>query len=303
MSGAGAEESGNGPEARASGRFASDGFVVIRSLFSAAEAESLRDHFMTLRAAGSYPGDNAGTASKPDDPLRKYPRMIHMHRWDETSLRWLMDPRLRSWTEALLGIEPFAVQTMLYFKPPGARGQLPHQDNFFLKVQPGTCLGAWLALDPADVKNGCLHVVPGTHRQEILCPEKADLEQSFSRIVVPIPDRMTLVPLIMAPGDVLFFHGSLIHGSFPNRSRKRFRRSLVGHYISAEAAEVSKFYHPVLRMDGTEVALGESELGGPCGLWTEEGGAPAVKTVSRETGFWDAMGRYHPPGPEEETRM
>ena len=288
------------PDVRDTEAFESDGYVLARSLFSEAEAESLRDHFMALRAAGSYPGDNAGALSKPGDPLREFPRLIHMQRWDETSLEWLLDPRLRSWVEALLDSEPFAVQTMLYFKPPGARGQAPHQDQFFLKVEPGICLGAWLALDRADVENGCLHVVPGTHRQEILCPVNADMVQSFSRVVVPIPDQLEIVPLVLDPGDVLFFHGSLIHGSFPNRSQNRFRRALIGHYISGRAEEVSKFYHPVLRMDGSEVELDETELGGPCGEWADEEGEPVVKMGSQEIGFWDSMGRYHPPDSEEE---
>ena len=41
----------------------------------------------------------------------------------------------------LLGREPYAAQTMFYFKPPGARGQALHQDQTPLRVQPGTCLG------------------------------------------------------------------------------------------------------------------------------------------------------------------
>ncbi|MEJ7654789.1 MAG: phytanoyl-CoA dioxygenase family protein [Chloroflexia bacterium] len=51
---------------------------------------------------------------------------------------------------------------MLY-SPAGARGQALHQDNFFLKVEPGTCIAAWAALDPADRENGGLEV--GLHAQ------------------------------------------------------------------------------------------------------------------------------------------
>jgi hypothetical protein len=81
----------------------------------------------------------------------------------------------------------------------------------------------------------------------------------------------------MEPGDVLFFNGQLIHGSYPNSSRDRFRRSLIGHYIVGEAEKVAKFYHPVLRMDGSQVELGISERGGPCGVWVEQDGAPVVE--------------------------
>lgn len=88
------------------------------------------------------------------------------------------------------------------------------------------------------------------------------------------------VPVLMQPGDVLFFNGQLIHGSFPNVSETRFRRSLIGHYIVGEATQVAKHFHPVLRMDGTEVVLGVSEGGGPCGTWVERDGVPVVELIA-----------------------
>lgn len=256
-----------------------DGYIVARGLFSKEETEHYRDHYMELRSKGTYPGDFAGIDIGASDPLKRYPRMIHMHRWDKTSLDWMMDRRLGAWMAALLGAEPYAVQTMLYFKPPGARGQALHQDQFYLQVQPGTCMAAWMALDYCDEENGCLQVVPGTHTLPILCTTQADLNESFTDVTVPIPEGMSPVPVVMEPGDVLFFNGQLIHGSFPNVSKDRFRRSLIGHYIVAEAEKVAKYYHPVLRMDGTEVELGVSERGGPCGTWVEKDGTPVVEMV------------------------
>jgi phytanoyl-CoA hydroxylase len=104
---------------------------------------------------------------------------------------------------------------MCYFKPPGARGQALHQDNFFLRASPGTCVAAWLALDRADEANGCLLVVPGSHRWPILCTTAADTAQSFTDITVPLPPGTRPRPVPMEPGDVLFFNGSLVHGSSP----------------------------------------------------------------------------------------
>jgi phytanoyl-CoA hydroxylase len=256
-----------------------DGYVVARGLFTRGEAEKYIDHFMRLRAAGTYPGDFAGIDLQSQDPWKRYPRMIHMHRWDETSLHWLLEPRLRLSLRALLGTDPYAVQTMLYFKPPGARGQALHQDQFYLRVQPGTCMAAWMALDPCDEENGCMQVVPGSQDLPLLCTQKADTRLSFTDVTVPVPAGMKVVPVIMEPGDVLFFNGSLIHGSYPNTSRDRFRRSLIGHYIVGDAEKVAQFYHPVLRMDGTTVELGVSEQGGPCGIWVDRDGRPVVEMI------------------------
>ena len=226
--------------------FDEKGYLVAPGLFDADEAMFWRDHFTRLREAGEYPGDVVGVDPSSDDPLNRYPRMIHMHRWDEIALDWLLEPRIaHALTTLLGGLEPFAVQTMLYFKPPGARGQAAHQDQYYLRVKPGTCIAAWMALDRCDEDNGCLEVLPGSHDWPILCTIPADTSQSFTDVTVPLPDGAELVPVIMEPGDVLFFNGSLVHGSKPNRSA-RFRRALIGHYIQGDAWEVAHWYHPVL---------------------------------------------------------
>jgi ectoine hydroxylase-related dioxygenase (phytanoyl-CoA dioxygenase family) len=144
-------------------------------------------------------------------------------------------------------------------------------------------VAAWLALDRADADNGCLVVVPGSHRWPILCTRKADTTVSFTDVTVPLPDAVAPQPVAMDPGDVLFFHSSLVHGSAPNTTADRFRRSLIGHYILADARQVAAYYHPALRMDGSVVELDVSEGGGACGEWVERDGVPVVATTGTHT--------------------
>ena len=262
--------------------FKDNGYFIAPGLFDPDEARFLSNHYTQLREGGTYPGDFAGIDLASDDPLKRFPRMIHMHRWDKTSLDWLVDPRIAVHLTALMGREPYAVQTMLYFKPPKARGQALHQDQYYLRVQPGTCVAAWLALDPCDEENGCLQVVPGSHDWPLLCTVKADTHQSFTDVTVPIPAGTPTLPMLMQPGDVLFFNGQVVHGSLPNQSETRFRRSLIGHYIGGEASEVAKFYHPALRMDGSVIELGVSEGGGSCGIWVDHEGQPAIELSGAE---------------------
>lgn len=266
-------------------RFAEEGWCVLRGLFTESEAKWYRDHYMELRKQERW-GDFAGVDPASDDPLLKYPRMIHMHRWDRASLEWLLEPRLCAVLTDLLGMEPFAVQTMLYFKPPGARGQALHQDQFYLRATPGTCCAAWMALDDCDEENGCMQVVPGSHRLPVLCTIEADTSQSFTDVAVAIPPGMFAVPVEMRAGDVLFFNGQLIHGSYPNRSRDRFRRALIGHYVTGDAQRVNAFYHPALCMDGSQVELGvgsgEPE---PCGKFVDRHGQPTLEMVEPHAGM------------------
>ncbi len=265
--------------------FQANGYVVIPGLFSPAEVARYRDYFMAMRATGPLPLDDTSwyLNSGEDDPLKQYPRIIQSHRWDNVSKQWLLDPRLNQVLTGLLGREPFAVQTMVYFKPAGGRGQALHQDNYYLKAKPGTCIAAWMALDACDEENGCLRVVPGSHKWEVLCVQPTDTSVSFTDIEVPIPPGVEPVSVLMQPGDVLFFTGSIVHGSFPNSSADRFRRSFIGHYIEGQAVQVSKGYHPALRMDGTTLELEASALEGvTCGVWVEKDGTRAIEQLGLE---------------------
>jgi phytanoyl-CoA hydroxylase len=262
---------------RADGRagFEENGCLVERGLFSAAEIDALCARFTELHAGGPVPGHfepRTTGVDNPADPLHAYPRVMHPHRIDDLSLRVLLDARLREILEALLGEEVLAAQSMFYFKPPGARGQALHQDNFYLRVEPGTCVAAWIACDVIDRENGGLEVVPGTHRMDLFCPQEADAELSFVREYVPPPPGLTAVPVDMEPGDVLFFNGSLVHGSQPNRTADRFRRSFIGHYVGRSTERIGAYYH-TLTMRGEPVSLPESVGAGPCGTEFEAVGA------------------------------
>ena len=74
--------------------FEQQGYYIARGLFGTDEAFLLRDYFTRLREAGEYPGDVVGVDPASNDPLKRYPRMIHMHRWDEVARDWLLEPRL-----------------------------------------------------------------------------------------------------------------------------------------------------------------------------------------------------------------
>jgi len=124
--------------------FHEQGYLVVRQMIGPDEVQALIDAFMAMHAGGPIPG--CFMPKTPEeangDILALYPRMMMPHRVNELALRYLLDERLRVILEGLFGEEPLAAQSMFYFKPPGARGQALHQDNFFLKVEPGTCIAA-----------------------------------------------------------------------------------------------------------------------------------------------------------------
>lgn len=240
-----------------------DGYAVAPSLFSPEEVEKVRATFDTMRLDKSKTHDDG--IRDQNDPLFHYPRIVHPHRFDNAARGYMLHPGVVACLRALFDEEPVAVQSMFYFKPPGSRGQALHQDNLYLLVEPGTCIAAWTALDYVDRHNGGMLVVPGTHRGNLLCPEQADATKSFTGQVTRIPTGMKAVEVKINPGDTLFFGGSVIHGSGPNRSTDRFRRSFIGHYAAGSLDKISKFYLPIVRLDGTDIEVEAAIGGGACG--------------------------------------
>ncbi len=248
-----------------------DGYWIAREVFAAAEIGAIAAAFTELGVDGPVAGlsDVNVSAAHAHDPLLRWPRMMNPHRHvnytaGRLALQYMLDARLIDTLRALLGDEPLAAQSMFYFKPPGARGQALHQDNFYLRVRPGTCMAAWIAVDDSKPDNGGLHVVPRTQHLEVACPAAADLEKSFVANFVAPPPGHAAVPALLEPGDVLFFNGSVIHGSEPNVS-SRFRRSLIFHYVPESCVEVADWYRPLLRAGGTVVERQVASSGGPCG--------------------------------------
>ena len=138
---------------------------------------------------------------------------------------------------------------MFYWKPPGARGQDFHQDDYYLRTEPNACIAAWMALDNIDEENGGLIVLPGSNTEDILAMSPTDTSQSFTDTAVHPPGQYAEHLVEMEKGDLLFFHGRLIHGSRPNHSGTRFRKTFICHYISADSTNYNKGYDPIVHLN------------------------------------------------------
>jgi len=248
--------------------FRENGYLIVRGLFSPAEVAEIKAVFDDLGAKGQAVGHYWNPDTSPAaalDPLRRYPRVMMPHRFEPVAYKYLLDQRVHDVLAELLGEEPIAAQSMFYYKPPGGRGQAFHQDNFYLPVRPGTCVAAWTAVDASHLENGGLWVVPGTHKLDVACPEQADTDESFTSDLVRPPPGTNPVPADLEPGDVLFFGGSVIHGSPANSSPTKWRRSYICHYIPRSSAECSHWYAPLLDFEGGTVPCDPATGGGPCG--------------------------------------
>jgi ectoine hydroxylase-related dioxygenase (phytanoyl-CoA dioxygenase family) len=98
----------------------------------------------------------------------------------------------------------------------------PHQDNSYLNIKKGCAINVQLMLSNSNKDNGSLYVYPGSNSEEILPFEQkisygdAASNQPGNNCI--IPSKYSKIDLEFKKGDLLFLHGNLIHGSYPNLS-------------------------------------------------------------------------------------
>ena len=157
---------------------------------------------------------------------------------------YALDPALLDCVESLIGREVLSIHTMLINKPPGVDGRHPlHQDLFYFPFRPADAIVAsWTAINPCREDNGCLFAIPGSHRGELR--EHGEPDWEYVNLLYweakPAAEEGELpepVPLIMDPGDTVFFHSLLLHGSGVNRTGG-FRRSISAHYASDDCRAI-----------------------------------------------------------------
>jgi phytanoyl-CoA hydroxylase len=130
-------------------------------------------------------------------------------------------------------MEPY--QEMALLKPPSGREKPWHQDHAYFDIDLSRhIIGIWIALDQATVDNGCMHLLPGKHRQAFVHFHRRDW-QICDSTTLQIKDFCLAVPL--EPGGVLFFDSYLPHGTPTNHSNQR-RRALQFHYKQVSAANI-----------------------------------------------------------------
>ncbi len=252
-------------------QFSEEGYCVVDGLFTEDGISAIETFFEEFKTNETAVFDG-GSRFEEIDPAKRQLRAMHPHRYSAQVRNWALHPPVLAALGELLGKPPLLAQTMYYFKPPGSKGQGMHQDNFYLLASPATCIAAWTAIDGADIENGCLYVAPRSHLKDILCPaDGAEAWMSYGDSHVrPFPRDVKPQPVAVPRGSTMFFSGHLIHGSGPNRTPDRSRRTFIGHYINEASEQISRFYHPVLDASGeTVTGIKATVGGGPCGDgWT-----------------------------------
>ncbi len=227
--------------------FRDDGYVLVHGLIETASLERYDQRFREL-AEGCAPLPHGMTAMRdvmvvkgavqPESPLHGINKIMHFE-MDPVLFGYAQEPGIQAIARQLVDAaegEPLHVLTTNVFnKPPDVDGRHPlHQDLRYFHLRPAEgIVAAWTAIDACTRGNGCLAVVPGSQRGGLREHDTPDWEHvNFAFYGVDEQLGSARMHVEMAPGDTLFFHPLLVHGSGRNRSRG-FRRAISAHYAAA----------------------------------------------------------------------
>ncbi|QDT40919.1 Phytanoyl-CoA dioxygenase (PhyH) [Gimesia alba] len=208
-------------------KFEQDGYLILRNLCP----ESLRQEMLAATKDGlarvvepveyeadvEYPGSPPSRNVMGGETVR---RLLQSHSRGMCFTELVNHPAIVGRLSQLLGpdyVMPLAHHNCVMTKQPEfSSDTMWHQDIRFWSFERKELISVWVALGEESLDNGCLKVIPGTHRMEFK-PDQLD-ERIFLRPDVPENQELidTSVAAELHPGDILFFHCRTFHAATRN---------------------------------------------------------------------------------------
>ena len=172
------------------------------------------------------------------------------------------DPDILDLVGQIIGPDIILWGCHVFCKPAGDGHETPwHQDGHYWPIRPLDNCTVWVALDPSTSDNGCLRVIPGSHRSrqchphlhedrtDLVLQQRAD-ESTF--------DVSTAVDLELAPGQMSMHDVYMIHGARVNHSTQR-RTGVALRYMPGTSV-FERDLNPVDGKSGVPVAFASRPL-------------------------------------------
>lgn len=222
-----------------------EGYLKIGRIFTRGEIETLREHVDGMIAA-LPPGRRPESMDRPhfDDP------------W---LFRYLADPRVLDVVEAFIGPDVVLWSSHFISKPAGDGLAVPwHTDGAYWgnRLQPMEVMTIWLAVDPSTTENGCMRVMPGSHRKVAAAMheyENVDTQSHVFGFRLPphLLDTENVVDLELEMGEAHIHDAWTIHGSEANRSNLR-RCGYTMRYMPAHVYHTDPERHHIYLLRGED---------------------------------------------------
>jgi phytanoyl-CoA hydroxylase len=227
-----------------------NGYLVAKGVFNAKEVSDLESDFDHIVQQISSTGENinARWAGPEVDRIGATELFIaHTHNVQQFSAVWLralMNPKFLAVVGEILGEDIILHHSKLFQKPAEKGAAFPmHQDWEYFPTELDTMMAGIIHVSHATEEMGCFRVYPGSHKLGKIGGTTGNKD---SDLLTNYPIEGSK-PLIAEPGDVVFFHYCLIHGSLPNTSQN-IRKTVLAQLHSGKDKVVDGCTHPNARL-------------------------------------------------------
>ncbi|XP_070558703.1 phytanoyl-CoA dioxygenase, peroxisomal-like [Ptychodera flava] len=223
-----------------------NGFLVIKKLVSEDKLRQFKERFReicdkTVQVPGITIMRDVAIAKSEFVPGEQAITKIQDWASDPVMFEYCCLPEILQYVECFTGPNIRAMHTMLINKPPdpgtmSSRHPM-HQDLHYFPFRPADrIVCSWTAMERVHRDNGCLVVLPGTHKGTLKQHDYPEWEGGVNKMYHGVRDYSPDHPRVhleMEAGDTVFFHPILIHGSGTNRTTG-FRKAISCHYASSD---------------------------------------------------------------------
>jgi hypothetical protein len=171
-------------------------------------------------------------------------------------------PEILDLVESVIGPDIILWGCHIFCKPGGDGFETPwHQDGHYWPIRPLATCTVWLALDHSTKENGCLRVIPGSHKDKALhkhMMEDRDDVVLTQRTSDDAFDENDATDLELRPGQMSMHDVYLIHGAAANTSPKR-RAGVALRYMPATSL-FDRSMRPAANKSGIPVSFASRPL-------------------------------------------
>jgi phytanoyl-CoA hydroxylase len=217
------------------------GYLVADNMLSQNEIAELRKETASIFRGerGQIEGlHEVNSADSDADILKKYVAIHFPHKISPVIKNYLFHNSVVDTLTKIVSPNVKCMQSMLFVKAPGKAGQAWHQDEYYIPTRDKSLIGVWIAIDDATIENGCLWIIPGSHKPSYMMNRVENTSSEYAdtdTIDVSNYPQDHLVPVEVKSGAIVFFNGYVLHSSKRNKTTDCFRTALVNHYMSAES--------------------------------------------------------------------
>jgi ectoine hydroxylase-related dioxygenase (phytanoyl-CoA dioxygenase family) len=192
-------------------------------------------------------------------------RLDNLHLFFEWANRLVTHDAVLDAIQAVLGRDILVYGSLIFYKPPRNSGYVPwHQDSVYSGLHLTPSISAWIALTHSNSANGCMRVIPKSHKGGLLnhvnVVDEANMTERGEQVAAAINEAEAL-DVVLQPGEMSLHHNTIVHGSRPNTSSE----PRIGFIVRFVTDQVMSRAWPMLRVRGkadcSHLTLAEPRLG------------------------------------------